>query len=82
MKKIFIVLSAVAFSFSLTSCKKDYSCACTWEEAHGSHHHDESETFTLGKLDKQDAESACNKEKAAIATDVDNTNIECALKSN
>ncbi len=32
MKKTFAILSLVAFAaISLSSCKKDYTCECTWK---------------------------------------------------
>lgn len=77
MKKLSLILGVVALTFATTSCKKEYTCECAWEEEHGDHHHDEKESFTLGKVKKKDAESACDTRKATIAADEHNHDIEC-----
>lgn len=77
MKKLSLILGVVALTLATTSCKKEYTCDCTWEEEHGDHHHDEKDSFSLGKVKKDDATTACDAKKATIAADPDAKNIEC-----
>lgn len=73
MKKSFIVLSFIAFAaVTMSSCKKDYVCECTFTSALG----------TPGRIEvpydnttKSQAEDACKNYKTLGAT-----NFDCKLK--
>ncbi|MGI6320380.1 MAG: hypothetical protein ACOXZK_05365 [Bacteroidales bacterium] len=72
MKKAIISLCVIAFaSFALTSCKKDYTCECTFELLGTKH----SSTHVIENSSKKDAKSKC--EDYATAGGV---TYECALK--
>ncbi|HRO75807.1 MAG TPA: hypothetical protein PLP27_06645 [Crocinitomicaceae bacterium] len=77
MRKISLILGVVALSFTTVSCKKDYNCNCTWEEEHGDHHHDENETFALGKVSKKDANAKCDDKKTTLSADDHNEHVDC-----
>jgi len=80
MKKNVIVLSLTVGFMFVTSCKKDYACNCHYDETHDDHTHEEEVSYPLGKLSKQDAESACDEKETALAADPDHTHAHCDLK--
>jgi hypothetical protein len=51
MKKI-TLLAIIGFSFSLASCKKDYTCTCTYQGT--------SYTYEMKDVKKKDAKTTCN----------------------
>lgn len=77
MKKLSLILGVAALTFATASCKKEYVCDCTWEEEHGDHHHDEKESFSLGKVKKDDASAACDAKKALITANPDHKDVSC-----
>ncbi len=54
MKKLSMIAMGVVLVASLASCKKDYTCTCTWTDGSSSL----SSSTTL-HAKKKDAESAC-----------------------
>jgi len=54
MKKLLIVSSAIGLFFA-TSCKKDYSCDCSWKDGDITL----SQTETIQDVTKSEAEDAC-----------------------
>ena len=64
MKKI--TLLAVAFvAVSFASCKKSYTCECTWDDGHGS---TGTISATSGKMKKKDAKAWCETGNDATTT--------------
>ena len=55
MKNLFII-AAVLVAFGATSCKKDYTCDCTYDLLGVS----QTISYDLGKQSKKDAEAACD----------------------
>lgn len=55
MKKI-TLLAAVVIAASFASCKKNYTCVCTYTYAGTT----ETYTYDLGKIKKKDAKSSCD----------------------
>ena len=74
-------MGVVVLTFAAASCKKEYVCDCTWEEEHDDHHHDEKESFSLGKVKKDDASAACDAKKASITADPDAKDVTCKTVS-
>ena len=56
MKKI-TLLAIVACAFSLASCKKDYTCTCTYTPTGGTA---TTYTYEMKDVKKKDAKSTCN----------------------
>jgi hypothetical protein len=64
MKKIALTLAGIAFvAVTLTSCKKDYTCTCTFDIAGVSGSVSETQ-----KLSKKDAEEWCEGESTTGVT--------------
>ena len=79
MKKNVLILGiAVGFLF-VTSCKKEYACNCHYDHTHDDHTHEETVSYSLGKLSKQDAETACDTKETTLAADPENTHAHCDL---
>lgn len=75
MKKIApIAAIALLGIIVLPSCKKDYTCACTYTDANGDQ---QTIDVPMDHVTKKDAKSACN---AASATYSAFTGVECKLK--
>lgn len=55
MKKI-TLLAAVVIAASFASCKKNYTCVCTYTSGGTT----ETYTYDLGKIKKKDAKDNCN----------------------
>jgi hypothetical protein len=55
MKKI-TLLASVVIAASFASCKKDYTCVCTYTYAGTT----ETYTYDLGKIKKKDAKASCD----------------------
>lgn len=63
MKKI-TLLAAVIVAASFASCKKDYTCVCTFTDAGTT----STYTYDLGKIKKKDAKASCDAAGAAWVT--------------
>lgn len=59
MKKLLFVF-AIAAVGSLASCKKDYTCNCTYNDVFGDQ---QNESFDYDKQKKSDAEDACDTQE-------------------
>lgn len=70
MKKLVFAIAALGL-FSLTSCKKEWTCACTTTIG-GVSNTVEGKT---AKVSKKDAKSACERE-----TSVAGTSVKCVIK--
>ena len=57
MKKV-LLLAAVAVSFTMVSCKKDYTCTCTYDGS--------TATMTFKTAKKKDAETACETQETNL----------------
>lgn len=52
--KFSLILSAAALvAFSFSSCKKDYTCECKWDDS------DQTTEYEYKNVKKKDAEEAC-----------------------
>lgn len=80
MKKTFIIFSLLGMTAAFASCKKDYSCACTFEAAHEDHTHDESANYSIADVKKKDAEKVCDSHKTLLEAEADHSNVSCVLK--
>ena len=56
MKKI-LLLVAVAFMATITSCVKDYTCTCTYTPTGGTQ---QQHSYDMKDIKKSDAQSTCN----------------------
>lgn len=56
MKKGMLLVGAVV-AITFASCKKDYSCVCTFKDGAGT---SATYTYEMGKVKKKDAKDACN----------------------
>ena len=54
MKKV-LLIAAVA-GLSMVSCKKDYTCTCTYNDGSGT----QTVTYQMKDVKKKDAKSTCN----------------------
>lgn len=54
MKKV--ILFAAASLFVLASCKKDYTCECTYKDGSGA---TQTDSFPYKNVKKKDAQDAC-----------------------
>jgi hypothetical protein len=85
MKKITLILGVTALTFGAISCKKDYTCACTYEELHEeegeeAHYDKETANYPIGKAKKSDAETACDGYATILKADPDHKDVNCELK--
>ena len=58
MKKFIPVAALAVFALMFTSCKKDYTCTCTFVDPSGTLS-TTTTAYSLGKQKKSDAENAC-----------------------
>ena len=65
MKKL-LILAVIAGAFSLTSCKKDYTCSCTITGS------STPIDYKWTKITKKDAKAACDK--------LNQSGVNCSLK--
>ncbi|MFN3917778.1 MAG: hypothetical protein ACK4K0_08540 [Flavobacteriales bacterium] len=79
MKKITLIVAVAAFGLSVSSCKKNYKCSCTFKEEHDGHTHDESVYYNINKTKKKDAEALCNTYHTTLSADEHNTEVKCDL---
>jgi hypothetical protein len=80
MKKNVLFLGIALGVLTLTSCKKEFSCNCHYDETHDDHSHEEEVSYPLGKLSKKDAETECEAKETALAAEPDHTHAHCDLK--
>lgn len=75
MRKILLV-AAVAFTGAifLPSCKKDYTCVCTYTDTNGD---SQSVEATMNNVKKKDAKSVCSDMSSNYSFF---TSVECKLK--
>lgn len=69
MKKLIIACGVVAMSVFATSCKKDYTCSCTYTDVMGN---EQSPEVPIENAKKSDAEDTCNEAEDgynAVGTD-------------
>ena len=59
MKKLLLVAAVAAFT--MTSCKKDYTCTCTYTSGGQT----QTATYPMNDVKKKDAKDACNQLGAA-----------------
>lgn len=64
MKKFILPLVAVGFIFAGTSCKKDYTCECNYDDGAGT---TASASYTYTNVKKKDAESACENADGGVS---------------
>lgn len=77
MKSYFsFFILAIGISLSLTSCKKDYVCLCTYLDSTGG---SESESIIYTNTSKKDANDACDLRSASLLN-WGYTNIDCSVK--
>lgn len=80
MKKNVMILGLALGFLTLTSCKRNYSCNCNYEEFHDDHWDPHTSSLPLGETSKKDAESACDNQRALIAAEEDHRNVDCSIK--
>jgi hypothetical protein len=75
MKKIlFVAAVALAGTIFLPSCKKDYTCVCTYDDMNGG---TESVEVAMNNVKKKDAKDACSAMSINYSLF---TGVECKLK--
>lgn len=82
MKNIFLLLSVVAVA-SLTSCKKDRTCECTYtNNAPTTPGYSSTSTseFTMTKVSKGSAKRACVKTETSSTGSTVTSTADCKLK--
>jgi hypothetical protein len=67
-----ILLSGLAV-LSLASCKKDYRCECTLDDAYFIH-------YDYTNMTEEGAAAACLADQTLTQQDYSNDNIHCAIK--
>lgn len=72
MKKV-LLLAAVAVSFTMVSCKKDYTCSCSGTDLPSNF-----QKFEYGKTKKKDAEDACSTQESQLKS-VGYTDASCSI---
>lgn len=75
MKKLFVALFAIGFIFSMSSCKKDYTCECTFSPDGST---STTMTFDYENVKKQDAEDVCATQESLYK--LTDTAASCKLK--
>ncbi len=76
-----VLLLGLALSFGLmTSCKKDFSCQCHYDEAHDDHFDEENVSYPISGVNKKKAEELCEGHETALAADPDHSHVHCDLK--
>ncbi len=64
MKKVLFLAVAIASVTSLSSCKKDYTCSCTYDLLGTS----TTASIEIAKSSKADATTACDAETTSLQT--------------
>ena len=65
MKKILLLSAVACMAMTTTSCKKDYTCTCTYTPTGGTA---QTYTYELKDVKKKDAKEACNNVGATWIT--------------
>ncbi len=73
MKKFVVLFAAVAFAAGLTSCSKDYTCTCSYNNGVS----DTTSVSMFVDVKKADAEDACDAAQAAFV--IIDANANCSL---
>lgn len=60
MKQFSFLIFTLALIFSLSSCKKKYTCKCTMTQGYGGYTQTVTEKHTIKAKNSVDAESQCN----------------------
>lgn len=81
MKKNVLILGLALGTLFITSCKKDYSCDCTYKEAHDDHFDDESKKYPITGAKKKEAEEACEGYATVLKADEDHSEVNCKLNN-
>jgi hypothetical protein len=79
MKKNVLLLGLALGTLFVTSCKKDYSCDCSYKEAHDDHFDDESKKYPIAGEKKKDAEKKCEDYETLLKADEDHSEVKCDL---
>jgi len=80
MKKNYLLLG-LAITFGLmTSCKRDFSCSCHYDEAHEDHTHEETATYPISDVNKKKAEELCEGHETTLAANPEHSHVHCNLK--
>jgi hypothetical protein len=77
-KNVLLVALALSFGF-LTSCKRDFSCTCSYEEFHDDHWDAKSISYPLTDLSKKDANTACDAHVTTLSAPDDHRNVDCTV---
>lgn len=78
MKKLMPVAAIAVFALMFTSCKKDYTCTCTYSgPSVGVTVSDQK--FTISKTTKKDAESKCSGYTSTVSFAGTSTGWNCHL---
>jgi hypothetical protein len=76
-KKALLMMSTLVCIILLASCKKDYTCSCTYTD-NGPPVTTTNQDFPLNKMKKKDAQAACDANAATAKLVYDNAT--CTLK--
>ena len=77
MKKI--ILPIAILGLVSLSCKKDYSCTCTYTSTYDGTTETEIEVFTIEEASKSQARAACNEATLEEISDGDKYTRKCSL---
>lgn len=78
-KSIFII--AIIVSAGLVSCKKDYTCNCTFSTTEdGTTVEDDQEEYTIKDATKLEAKTACIEAERVFEEDGTESKASCELK--
>lgn len=80
MKKNVLFLGIALGALTLTSCKKEFSCNCHYDEFHDDHFDHKDIIYPLDKQSKKDAESKCEEKENLLKADPDHKEVHCDLK--
>lgn len=80
MKKTFILAAAVAM-IAMTSCKKDYTCACEYVQTDADGNViGEGSTENTANMKKSDAEEWCDNQESTVESGGATAKTTCELK--
>ena len=72
-KSIYFGLIPVALLFALASCKKTYTCNCTYKDGQGGH----KVSYTLDPASRQDAVTDCDNKAFLLQ---DKSSVSCSIE--
>ena len=78
-KNVLLVAMALGFGF-ITSCTRDYSCNCHYDETHEDHTHEENISYLIADVSKKKAEELCEGYETTLAANPEHTHAHCDLK--